>query len=570
MSGIVLPEESYWRTYLNRVQETCRRITIANRKAKDTLRAVNYVRVSREEEALYGYSIQEQLIESENFIKQKGWRLVGTYLDDGYTGTNDKRPGFRRLMRDARRGCFDVVVVHKIDRFYRNAQGMLKVHSELTKNNVLFISLREHIDFTTIWGKLILTVLSVLAEIFIDNLREETRKGKHGRARQGLWNGSVPFGYCRGNCSTCTDPNGPDYCPEFGQPDRNTGKGLVPHPIESVAVRLAFEWYATGRYSDRDIADMLNAYEHELPDGRRIHFRSKGRNYKEAPEDAESNKHYSPPGPFGKDTVRSILTRPFYAGVVAYYGSHFDGEQVVKHKWPNEIFPGKHVPLISTSLFERCQVVREARGQAPQGREQRHAARVYLLSGLLDCARCGEPMRSQSGGGNVRRHVCSTRIKRKGACDQPSVKAEVLEAQIEEIMSRVRIPDDWQERILAYLLDEGGLEVIRRQRQALEEAFAQVRALYEAGELGRKAYLREKRAYERRLQALRLDDSARPDVAEARRLLSDFPSLWKLATPIEKKGLLQLMLTEARVDDQRIVSLRWYKPFDTLLEEGVL
>ena len=251
------------------------------------LRIVLYVRVSMEEQ-LRGYSIQEQIIAGREYAEGHGWAVVEVYVDEARTATNNRRPAFRRLRRDAKVGRFDVVVVHKLDRFYRHAQGMLQVYEELERRGILFTSLTERIDFSRPEGKLMLAVLSTLAEIYVTNLREETRKGKRGRARSGLWNGSIPFGYCRGNCTTCTDNNGPGYCPEYGHPDRNHHPGiLVPHPIEAKGILYAFQQYATGQFSDRDIAEMLNRYVITLPDGTAIPLRSKGRNYRQPIEETD-------------------------------------------------------------------------------------------------------------------------------------------------------------------------------------------------------------------------------------------------------------------------------------------
>jgi DNA invertase Pin-like site-specific DNA recombinase len=76
------------------------------------------------------------------------------------------------------------------DRFYRHLKGLLMALDTLRECNVTFVSVQEKIDLSTPWGKLTLTVLGMLAEIYIDNLRYETRKGKIARARKGLWNGT--------------------------------------------------------------------------------------------------------------------------------------------------------------------------------------------------------------------------------------------------------------------------------------------------------------------------------------------------------------------------------------------
>ena len=155
---------------------------------------------------------------------------------------------------------FDVVVVYAIDRFYRDRGGLLTALHNLQKHRVTFVSITENLDFITPWGKLVLAVLGALAEIHIDKLREETKKGKQARARKGLWNGSIPFGYCTGLCASCTDVNGKDYCPYFGQANRSRNGTLIAHPIESVAVRLTYKWYEAENLSHRVIAEKLNAY----------------------------------------------------------------------------------------------------------------------------------------------------------------------------------------------------------------------------------------------------------------------------------------------------------------------
>jgi DNA invertase Pin-like site-specific DNA recombinase len=112
-----------------------------------------------------------------------------------------------------------------------------------------------------------LTVLGILAEIYLDNLRQETIKGKRQRAREGLWNGLPPFGYCRGLCSECKDPNGKGYCPEYGSPNKTDGKRLMLHPVVSEVVKLVYAWYQEGNMSDSLIAERLNNFILTLSDG---------------------------------------------------------------------------------------------------------------------------------------------------------------------------------------------------------------------------------------------------------------------------------------------------------------
>ena len=150
--------------------------------------------------------------------------------------------------------------------------GLLSALHKLDEHQIAFVSITENLDFSTPWGKLILAVLGALAEIYIDKLREETKKGKLARARKGLWNGSIPFGYCNGLCASCSDVNGKDYCPKFGQANRSHGGILIPHPIESVGVQLTFRWYETTPRSHRIIAKSSMRMDSFCQMGPRITF----------------------------------------------------------------------------------------------------------------------------------------------------------------------------------------------------------------------------------------------------------------------------------------------------------
>src|SRR5512147_1100552 len=280
-----------------------------------TFRAAGYRRVSMREQ-VDGHSLDAQAVNIRQYVAAQGWSFVEVYTDAGLSAKKDsERPELQRLFDAAAAGQFDVIVVDKIDRFYRHLGGLLVALDQLNAWSVSFASVQERLDFTTPWGKLTLTVLGMLAEIYIDNLRQETRKGKHQRARKGLWNGSIPYGYCRGLCAQCKDPNGAGYCPEFGSPNKTDGSVLIPHPIDSVAVKLAYEWYATGDYSDSRVTDALQAYEHRLVNGEVVHFRKRG------------TLNYTPPGPITKDVVRELLQKVFYTGQVPYYSSQPDGRK---------------------------------------------------------------------------------------------------------------------------------------------------------------------------------------------------------------------------------------------------
>ncbi len=319
------------------------------------MNAVGYTRVSLDDQVEHGHSLAAQETLIRQFAESRGWQLVRVYSDPGISGRSDERPGLAQLEADAVAGQFDVVIVHAIDRLYRRLERLLKVLQGLQQCGVAFVSVVENLDFTTPWGKMALAVLGTLAEIYIDRLSAETAKGKHQRAREGLWNGSIPLGYCSGKCAKCTDPNGPNYCPHHGGPDQGDGKILVPHPIEREAVRLAFEWYVTGKFSDGDIAEKLNAACHRLSDGRELPLRPK------------SEAGRNGPGIFTKDTLREVLVRVFYTGMVPYYGTDGKGHKR-KRKDPGGALPWP------TSGPGQPGAVRQGPGGAPADEHQPAAA----------------------------------------------------------------------------------------------------------------------------------------------------------------------------------------------------
>jgi hypothetical protein len=263
-----------------------------------------------------------------------------------------------------------------------------------------------------------LTVLGTLAEIYIDNLRQETRKGHLQRARQGYWVGNIPFGYCNGLCSHCTDPNGPGYCPDVGQQDKGNGKGLVPHPIESQVVRMVFDWYATDNESTRSISTRLNDLQIPLPDGSSVPARQKGHLGRTAP------------GAFGCDLIRDMLRRPTYIGKIRYQGLDENGKHR-KRKPPIETFQGAHVPIVDANLFAEVQELINLRGKNPFINASKKRTRIFPLTGIFHCGYCGGTMRGTSkthphydyySDANQADHKCE--------CPQKLVRAENIEQQV--------------------------------------------------------------------------------------------------------------------------------------------
>ncbi len=537
----------------------------------DPVLAIAYGRVSTDLQS-DNHSLATQVRQQLELAAERGHTIRYIYVDAGYTGRDDRRPAFSRMMRRSVQGDIAADYTYDLYRFYRNLHGLSGHYIRLRDNGVELVSVAEkHVDFSSREGKLLLYLKGIVGEVYLDDLSRTTRDNKYSRALKGYSNASQPpFGYCRGDCKDCKDPNGADYCPRFGGHDlwRELGddpKVFVPHPIESVAFQLAAEWYVTGRYSDTDIARMLNDYQYR-PDNSDtvVRFRPKGR-----PGRIDENRR------FRKDSIRDLLQNPYHAGFVVYRemkkrgGERFQTGRRVNpfgqtHD-PNTAsaiwFPGLHVPLISQELFERCLQVRGAKGHLPRSDVGRDA-RVYPLSGILRCVRDGGTFRGTAARGDIRYYEDVNRAQGVSDCPVRAIRAETLEEQVFAYVQQVHIPEEWYPDILGYLRDDDRWNEHRRQRRSLESRLRTLKTEFEMGEVSRSEYVQAKRNLDRQLQRLaRRDEEAEEDLTP---FLSDFPCLWAAATPLEKKVLLRCIFLDIHVRDGGITGYDPRDPFRPL------
>jgi DNA invertase Pin-like site-specific DNA recombinase len=499
---------------------------------KVTLKAVGYRRGSMREQ-VDGHSLDAQEKNIRDYSANQGWQLIEIYTDAGISAKKDShRPDLERLMQDAETGKFDVIVVDKIDRFYRHLAGLLTALDQLRGIGVSFASVQEQLDFTSPWGKLMLTVLGILAEIYLDNLRQETIKGKRQRAREGLWNGLPPFGYCKGLCRECKEPNGKGYCPEYGSKNKSEGKSLMLHPVDSEVVKLVYAWYMEGDMSDSLIAERLNNFLLTLPDGTIIAPREQGHPGKTLP------------GPFRKDTVRDMLKRIFYTGKLPYKSSAGLGARRTKRSELNEaeLFEGKHPTIITDELFHKVQELRNILGNHCR-KKGGVTAQVYPLAGIIRCGHCGKPMRGVSSTG-IRYYRDSSRIEKTCDCPQISVRAERTELAIVDILKE----------IVEYSISSGEIRTSNSNLQKAEVRYERAKELYLQGEILREEFQTEKERYEKAQNSLHYGDlNAIMALCETMQ-----PALagWEHTLPTERKKLLRMLLQAAFLRGNALAALQ--------------
>lgn len=231
-------------------------------------RVLIYIRVSTTRQEQEGYSIPLQKERLIAYCKAKGWAVAGVFIDPGHSGSSLDRPGITALIEAVKSGEFDVVLVYKLDRLSRSQRDTLFLIEDIfMANGTDFVSMQESFDTTTIYGRAMVGILSVFAQMERETITERTLMGRAGRAEDGYWHGGG------------TSPIGYDYI---------DGE-LVVNEEEAAQVRDVYDMYAAG-YSVSEISRRM---------------------------DGRTTKH----GDWSHtSTVGNVLDNPLYAGTV-----HFDG-----------------------------------------------------------------------------------------------------------------------------------------------------------------------------------------------------------------------------------------------------
>ncbi len=538
MHPYIQPNVSQLRSQVKQLLEDC----TPSDPLDQALNAIGYIRASTEMQVEEGDSMEDQEARVLGYVQSQGWTMLDLISDPAQSGRTARRQGFQRLKQLIKEGRVQVLVVDRIDRLARNLSTFMEFVDLLTRNHVRLISLREGIDYRKPWGKLVLYILGALAQFYSDSLSQEIRLKRATDAVNGKLAPTYRFGYCKGNCSDCTDPNGPGYCPYAGGPDRRGEAFRIPHPIEAIAVQLMFEWYVTGECSFADIARRLNYRLHLLPEGKIVSFRTKGR------------PGLTEPGPFDADAVRYIVSNPIYAGLVTYAGSTETG---FKFRKPRTIVPSQHHEgLVSLEIFEKAQECRQHRGLRSDSEAKR--ARAYPLSRLLFCAGRHSPLRILSTGKN---YYYADRLceQKHGNAHQALVKSEPVENQIRTLVSQIRLPEAWIHRILAYLFYEEGESRLIQDRITLTKRLEAETYLLRSGIISATEFALRREALNQSLVDLEPETYAHSQAALD--MLHNFGTFLQQLTPDQENTLYRTMFTGIYLEGQTIESIEVFPSF---------
>ena len=365
-----------------------------------------YIRVSTEDQAKEGTSLEVQREFLANYAKKEGWEIYHPngkeiYEDDGYSGYSRERPALQRLLTDAKRGRFNLILVHKIDRFSRKLRDLLNLVDEFEEMNIDLKSATEYYDTTNSAGKMMFQQLGSFAEFERNRIKERVFPGMIKGVQKGNWQGArySPYGYSYNKL----DPE----------------KKLRVVEEETKIVKLIYTMYLANQ-STAQIAGYLYKKRYKTRSG----------------------------GSFHTKLIGDILKNQVYLGKIVWNRHHYDKREKTRKGYrylKNEaskiiVADGKHEAMITQEDFDLVQKKLKANRK---GVMHRNGVKEYPLSGILFCARCKH---KYLGAANISQHRlgikkrwyrCNARQVHFVKCPNPSVRAEILEPKVFEILERI-------------------------------------------------------------------------------------------------------------------------------------
>ena len=402
------------------------------RSKKQIVRAVIYARFSSDNQR--EESIDAQMRAIKEYAKKNGVIIVGEYVDKAKSATTDKRPEFLRMISDSKEEGFDVVLVHKLDRFARNRQDSIGYRMELKRHRVSLVSVLEYLDDDSPESIILESMLEAMAEYYSKNLAREVKKGMRENALKGLHTGGSPaLGY---------------------DVDAETKK-LIINEREAIAVRLIFKMFNEGN-GYNVIVNELNLQGHKTKTG----------------------------GNFGNNSLHNIVRNEKYTGVYIFnklMAKDVDGKRNGNaYKETEEIIrvEGAVPVIIAKEEFEITQKKIISRKHT---RVANNAKEVYLLSGKIVCGECGGAFigNRKQGGRNKSLYVtyrCGAR-KSKHCCTNKDIRRDYAETFVLDMLSQYVFNDNLIPKLVSeygkYQLSKNS-EIIKK-REGINKRISEIK-----------------------------------------------------------------------------------------------
>lgn len=524
---------------------------------KEKIKVYTYKRVSTAMQ-IDGYSLDAQRSRMKAYADFNDYEIVGEYEDAGKSGKSiEGRMQFRQMMEDVKSGKDNIsyVLVFKLSRFGRNAADVLSTLQVMQDFGVNLICVEDGIDSSKDAGKLMISVLSAVAEIERENIRVQTMEGRIQKAREGKWNGGfAPYGYQLVN-----------------------GK-LEINEEEAVAIRTIYDQYVNSDIGSNGISKYLENH------GIRKIQRQNGKNPL-----------------FDAHLVRLILKNPVYCGKIAYGRRKTEkvhGTRNEYHLVEQENFllvDGLHEAIIPEDVWNAAQAKLIAQAKKYEHVNKGKNERTHLLSGIVKCPICGAGMygnksiKYKKDGTKYKDffyYGCKHRGMQRGhKCDyRKQIREELLDDAVAEVIvklvSNPHFAAMMQEKINMKVdttaIDQ---EITNYEKQLRQDYAIKSKLMEEIDNLNPddRHYIRRKsdlddrlyRMYDKieELESQLIDARAKKTSIEAEKITGDniykvlicFDKLYFAMNDVERRQLIEALIAEIQIYEERKPNGQWLK-----------
>lgn len=523
----------------------------------EKIKVYTYTRVSTAMQ-IDGYSLDAQKSRMKAFAQYNGYEIVNEYEDAGKSGKSiEGRLEFNRMIGDIKTSKDGVsfVLVFKLSRFGRNATDVLSTLQVMQDFGVNLICVEDGIDSSKDAGKLIISVLSAVAEIERENIRIQTMEGRIQKAREGRWNGGfAPYGYQLVN-----------------------GK-LEINEEEAVAIRTIFDQYINTDIGANGISKHLETH------GIRKIARQNGKNPL-----------------FDSGLIRKILKNPVYCGKIAYGRRKTEKVHGTRNKYRLVeqddfiLVEGIHAPIISEEIWKAAQVKLVSQAKKYKHVNKSKDERTHLLTGIVKCPVCGVGMyanksiKYKSDGTKYKDfyyYGCKHRSMMRGhKCTyKKQVNEELLDSAVAEVIiklvSNPRFATMMQQKINTQVdttaIDQ---EIANYEKQIRQGYSTKGKIIEEIDSLDAddKHYSRRKSDLDDRLykmydkiedvESMLIEARAKKSTIESEKVTGDniykvliyFEKLYTVMNEAEKRQLIEALISEVQIFEERQPNGQWLK-----------
>ena len=387
------------------------------------MKYIIYARKSTEEDDRQVLSIEAQLVELREFAAKEKLEIVASF-EEAKTAKEPGRIKFAEMLSYIELGKAEGIISWHPDRLARNSVDGGKIIHFVDRGLI------KSLKFPTFWfeptpqGLFMLNIAFGQSKYFVDNLRENVKRGLRQKIRNGTWPGWAPVGYLNNPKTRAIDID----------------------PAKAPKALKMFELYATGAYTLHSLANWCK----------------------------ENNLRGNADKPLVVSNIQKNLQNIFYIGLM---------------KWKGEIFEGKHEPLISKKLFDKCQDV-----MAKRGRVQGVHKQDFAFLGFLKCASCDCSITAEIQKG----HIYYRCTKKKGLCQEKHyIREEALAEQMTAFLQKVSLTSQDTEKALAALDGEqeqaqqaaqAEISVLKEQLAVIEKKLTKLLDVYLADSLSQEEY----------------------------------------------------------------------------------